>query len=163
VDCTQLPHPIKNQHVFLVANHLQKASYVSLQSALSYYGLIPEVVNFTTSGSTDHPETLETPSGIYNFRHLKSDLLFGYRMTKLGDQSVFVVTREKEILDLIHMQPSGDSFDYLRELRLQNTEILKFFFILREFAEKFNIPNLQKSVKEILQLITGESKEFEDL
>jgi len=149
-------------HPFLVANHLQKASYVSLQSALAYYGLIPEVVNITTSVSTGRPERLETPIGIYEFRHIKMDLLFGYKKTNLGDQSAFVATPEKTLLDLIYLHPGGDSFDYLRELRLQNTEILDIS-ILREFAEKFKTPKLQKAVKGILQLMTGESKKFEDL
>jgi predicted transcriptional regulator of viral defense system len=156
------PYQKTKPHPFLVANHLQKASYVSLQSALAYYGLIPEVVNITTSVSTGRPEKLETPLGIFDFRHIKTDLLFGYKMTNLGDQSAFVATPEKALLDLIYLHPGGDSIDYLRELRLQNTEILDTS-IIREFAEKFKTPRLQKAVKGILQLIAGESMEFEDL
>jgi predicted transcriptional regulator of viral defense system len=156
------PYQKIRPHPFLAANHLQKASYVSLQSALAYYGLIPEVVNITTSVSTGRPERLETPLGIYEFRHIKTDLLFGYKKTNLGDQSAFVATPEKALLDLIYLQPGGDSFDYLRELRLQNTEILDIS-ILREFAEKIKTPKLQKAVTGILQLMTGESKEFEEL
>ena len=71
-------------HPFLVANHLQKASYVSLQSALSYFGLIPEVVNTITSVSTGRPERLETPLGTHEFRHIKTEFLFGYHMVELG-------------------------------------------------------------------------------
>ena len=156
------PYQKIKPHPFLVANNLQKASYVSLQSALAYYGLIPEVVNITTSVSTGRPEKLETPLGIYDFRHIKTDLLFGYKMINLGDQSAFVATPEKALLDLIYLHPGGDSIDYLRELRLQNTELLDIN-IIREFAEKFKTPRLQKAVNGILQLIAGESKEFEDL
>lgn len=156
------PYQKIKPHLFLVANHMQKASYVSLQSALSYYGLIPEIVNVTTSVSTGRPERLETPLGIYEFRHLKPDLLFGYKMTNLGDQSAFVATPEKALLDLIYLQPGGDSFDYLKELRMQNTEILDIS-ILREFAAKFNFPKLQKAANGIFQLMLGESTEFEDL
>jgi predicted transcriptional regulator of viral defense system len=156
------PYQKIKPHPFLVANQLQKASYVSLQAALAYYGLIPEVVNITTSVSTGRPEKLENPLGIYDFRHIKTDLLFGYKMTNLGDQSAFVATPEKALLDLIYLHPGGDSIDYLRELRLQNTEILDIN-IIREFAEKFKTPRLQKAVKGILQLMIGESKEFEDL
>ena len=156
------PYQKIKPHPFLVANNLQKASYVSPQSALAYYGLIPEVVNITTSVSTGRPEKLETPLGIYDFRHIKTDLLFGYKMINLGDQSAFVATPEKALLDLIYLHPGGDSIDYLRELRLQNTELLDIN-IIREFAEKFKTPRLQKAVNGILQLIAGESKEFEDL
>ena len=156
------PYQRQQPHPFLVANHLQKASYVSLQSALSFYGLIPEVVNITTSVSTGRPERLDTPLGTFEFRHIKTELLFGYRMTELGEQSALIATPEKALLDLIYLQPGGDSPAYLKELRLQNTEKLDKY-LLRRQSEKFNTPKLQNAVKGILQLISGESEEFEDL
>lgn len=156
------PYQKKQPHPFLVANHLQKASYVSLQSALAFYGLIPEVVNITTNVSTGRPERLVTPLGIYEFRHLKTELLFGYRMTSLGEQSAFVATPEKALLDLIYLQPGGGSITYLKELRLQNTDQLDKD-ILKNQSEKFGTLKLQNAVKEILRIIAGEPKEFEDL
>lgn len=156
------PYQRQQPHPFLVANHLQKASYVSLQSALSFYGLIPEVVNITTSVSTGRPERLDTPLGTFEFRHIKTELLFGYRMTELGEQSALIATPEKALLDLIYLQPGGDSPAYLKELRLQNTEKLDKD-LLRIQSEKFNTPKIQNAVKGILQLISGESEEFEDL
>lgn len=156
------PYQRQQPHPFLVANHLQKASYVSLQSALSFYGLIPEVVNITTSVSTGRPERLDTPLGTFEFRHIKTELLFGYRMTELGEQSALIATPEKALLDLIYLQPGGGSLAYLKELRLQNTEKLDKD-LLRRQSEKFNTPKLQNAVKGILQLISGESEEFEDL
>jgi len=156
------PYQRQQPHPFLVANHLQKASYVSLQSTLSFYGLIPEVVNITTSVSTGRPERLDTPLGAFEFRHIKTELLFGYRMTELGEQSALIATPEKALLDLIYLQPGGDSLTYLKELRLQNTEKLDKD-LLRRQSEKFNTPKLQNAVKGILQLMSGESEEFEDL
>jgi predicted transcriptional regulator of viral defense system len=156
------PYQRQQPHPFLVANHLQKASYVSLQSALSFYGLIPEVVNITTSVSTGRPERLDTPLGTFEFRHIKTELLFGYRMTELGEQSALIATPEKALLDLIYLQPGGDSPAYLKELRLQNTEKLDKD-LLRRQSEKFNTPKLQNAVKGILQLMSGESEEFEVL
>jgi predicted transcriptional regulator of viral defense system len=156
------PYQRQQPHPFLVANHLQKASYVSLQSALSFYGLIPEVVNITTSVSTGRPERLDTPLGTFEFRHIKTELLFGYRMTELGEQSALIATPEKALLDLIYLQPGGDSPAYLKELRLQNIEKLDKD-LLRRQSEKFNTPKLQNAVKGILQLMSGESEEFEDL
>jgi predicted transcriptional regulator of viral defense system len=159
---TAPPYQRQQPHPFLVANHLQKASYVSLQSALSFYGLIPEVVNITTSVSTGRPERLDTPLGTYEFRHIKTELLFGYRMTELGEQSALIATPEKALLDLIYLQPGGDSLAYLKELRLQNTEKLDKD-LLRKQSEQFNTPKLQNAVKGILQLMSGESEEFDDL
>jgi len=156
------PYQKRQPHPFLVANHLQKASYVSLQSALAYYRLIPEVVNITTSVSTGRPERLETPLGIYEFRHIKTEFLFGYRMTDLGDQNGLVATPEKALLDLIYLQPGGDSIAYLKELRLQNTDGLDKD-LLKQQSERFRTPKLQNAVKGILRIMSGESEEFEDL
>lgn len=156
------PYQKNAPHPFLVANHLQKASYVSLQSALSFFGLIPEVVNMITSVSTGRPERLETPLGTYEFRHLKTEFFFGYQMVELSGQSAFVATPEKALLDLIYLQPGGDSIAYLKELRLQNTEKLDKDLLLKQ-SRKFNTPKLQNAVKGILQLISDESEEFEDL
>ena len=156
------PYQRRQPHPFLVANSLQKASYVSLQSALSYYGLIPEVVNITTCVSTGRPERLATPLGVYEFRHIKTELFFGYQLAVLGEQSAFVATPEKALLDLIYLQPGGDSMVYLKELRLQNTEILDKD-LLRKQSEKFNTPKLQTAVAGILQLLAGEVEEYEDL
>lgn len=156
------PYQKNTPHPFLVANHLQKASYVSLQSALSYFGLIPEVVNTTTSVSTGRPERLETPLGTYEFRHVKTEFLFGYQMVELGGQSAFVATPEKALLDLIYLQPGSDSTVYLKELRLQNTEKLDKDLLLK-LSRRFSTPKLQNAVKGILQLISDESEEFEDL
>ena len=156
------PYQKNKPHPFLIANHLQKASYVSLQSVLSFYGFIPEVVNIVTSVSTGRPERLETPLGPYEFRHIKRELLFGYQMIELGGQSAFVATPEKALLDLIYLQPGGDSTAYLRELRLQNTEKLDKALLIKQ-ARRFNTPKILNAVKGILQFISGESEEFEDL
>ncbi|WP_075063312.1 type IV toxin-antitoxin system AbiEi family antitoxin domain-containing protein [Ornatilinea apprima] len=156
------PYQKKQPHPFLVANRLQRASYVSLQSALAFYGLIPDVVNITTSVSTGRPERLETPLGIYEFRHLKTELLFGYQMVDFGNQSALVATPEKALLDMVYLQPGGDSLAYLIELRLQNTEQIDPQR-LKNLSEKFGTPKLRKAATGVLQWIAGESRGFEDL
>lgn len=156
------PYQRRQPHPFLVANRLKKASYVSLQSALSFYGLIPEVVNITTSVSTGRPERLETPLGVYEFRHIKTELLFGFQMTESGGQSALIATPEKALLDLIYLQPGGNSAAYLKELRLQNMEKLDKD-LLRRQSEKFDTPKLKNAVTKLLRLMSDQSESFEDL
>jgi predicted transcriptional regulator of viral defense system len=156
------PYQKKQPHPFLIANHLQKASYVSLQSALAFYGLIPEVVNVTTSVTTGRPERLVTPFGIYEFRHIKTEYLFGYQMIDLVDQKALVASPEKALLDLIYLQPAGVSIPYLKELRLQNTDKLDRN-LLKKYTEKFRTFKIQNVVSDLFRAISGESEEFEDL
>jgi len=119
------PYRKTQPHPFYLANKLQRGSYVSLQSALEYYGLIPEYVPAVTSITTRRSQTLATPLGNFIFRHVKSELFFDYVQIDMGGkQLAFVATPEKSLLDLLYLTPGSDNPSYLRELRLQNLENL---------------------------------------
>ena len=108
-----VPHP------FLVANRLVRGSYVSGLSALAHAGMIPEYVPEVTSATAERPQFRQTPLGRFSFRHLKTDLLYGYQQVELArGQSAFVAAPEKALLDLIYLQPQGDAPAYINELRL---------------------------------------------
>jgi len=156
------PFQKSKPHPFLVANRLQHSSYVSLQSALAYYGLIPETVNTTVSVTTGRPERLETPLGIFEFQHIKTNLLFGYQMTDLGDQEALVATPEKALLDLVYFQSGGESAKYLHALRLQNLDRLNLDRLKKQ-TEVFASPKMRAATKNLLQLIQDETGNFEEL
>lgn len=137
-------------HPFVLANQMKKGSYVSLQSALAYYHLIPEYVAQVTSISTGRPETVSNPLGDYIFKHVKKVLFFGFQTIEMvKGQSVFIARPEKALLDLVYLTAKIDFPNYLQELRLQNTNILKED-ILWEFANSSGSPKLQRSVQVIL-------------
>jgi predicted transcriptional regulator of viral defense system len=157
------PYQKIRPHPFLIANHLQRASYVSGQSALAFYGLIPDAVQITISVTVGRVENLETPLGVFEFRHIKPELLCGYRMVGLGNnQLALVATPEKAVLDLVYLTPGGDSPEYLRELRLQNLEQLDVDKLQRQ-VETFNTPKLYRAFDGIAQLVRAETQEFETI
>jgi predicted transcriptional regulator of viral defense system len=155
-----IPHP------FLVANLMQRASYVSLQSALSFYGLIPETMQATLSVTAGRPERRITPLGVFEFRHIRRDLLRGYRMTELQSskpgQQALMATPEKALLDLVYLTPGGGTIAYLRELRLQNMERLDVDELHHQ-AEFFDTPKLLRAAETIAGLAKKEPEEFEAL
>ncbi len=103
-----------NPHPFLAANRLIPSSYVSLQSALAYYGMIPEHVPVTTSVTTSRPAHWETPLGVFDFRHIQVNFFYGYRLADLGEkQQAFIASPEKALLDLVYLELGGDTLDYL--------------------------------------------------
>jgi len=127
-------HLRRAPHRFLIANRIQRGSYVSLQSALAFHSMIPERVPVVTSVTTGRPRFLETGAGSYQFRHLHPELFFGYLAGDPGDgSSAFLAFPEKALLDLIHLTPGSDDPGYLGELRLQNLETLNLDR-LNEFA-----------------------------
>ncbi len=157
------PYQKTKPHPFVIANSLVPGSYVSLQAALAHYGLIPEYVPVTTSVTTRRPARWETPLGVYEFRHLKSELLRSYRLTELGgEQQAFVATPEKALLDLIYLQPGGASPAYLRELRLQNLDRLNQDELQRQ-VELRQSPKLQRAMAYVAAMARSESLEFEAL
>jgi predicted transcriptional regulator of viral defense system len=147
-------------HPFLIANFLMPGSYVSTQSALAYYGLIPEYVAQTWSITTARPAQW---GGEYHFQHIAMPLFFGYQRVDLPqEQSAFVATPEKAILDLAHLTPHADDIDYLRQLRLQNLERLDMER-LREFALRAEKPKWRRVTDCVTKLVHEEMDNFEEI
>ncbi len=155
------PHYQKvKPHPFVVANHMVRGSYVSCQSALAHYGLIPEYVPVVTSVTTGHPGSWSTPVGDFEFHHIKAELWRGYQLGDVGGaQSAFVATPEKALLDLVHLYTAADSLDYLRELRLQNLERLNLV-ALHNWADRAGSPKLQRAANRIAELAVIEATEY---
>ena len=170
------PYQKVKPHPFLVANRMVRGSYVSLQSALAYYGLIPEGVPVTTSVTTRRPGRWQTPLGAYEFRHVKPSLLRGYVLVEVQsgrravgavqsaaeDQRAFVATREKALLDLVYLEPHGDRPDYMAELRLQSLGGLDLAALQRASVESES-PKLQRAAAVIARLAHAEAEEYRSL
>ncbi len=160
------PYQKVKPHPFLIANRMRRASYVSGQSALAFYGIIPEVVPVILSVTSNRPENLDTPLGKFEFRHVSPGLLRGYRLTDLGGtpsgQQALVATPEKALLDLVYLQPGGDAPSYIHELRLQNLERLDLGELHCQ-AEIFNTPKMRRAVDVITSLAQSEKQEYETL
>ena len=88
---------------FVIANHLRGPSYVSLESALSYWDLIPERVYETSSVTTKTTKTYQTSLGRYSFQHLSTPYYsFGIRSVRLTEQqTALIASPEKAVCDKI--------------------------------------------------------------
>lgn len=114
------PYTMHQPHSFRLANALRRASYVSLQSALAYYGMIPEHVPVTTSVTTNRAEEVGTTVGRFTFRHVKKDMFFGYSEVEVSPGSrCLLATPEKALVDLLYLTPGSDAPGWLEELRLE--------------------------------------------
>ncbi|MDD5306773.1 MAG: hypothetical protein PHU25_05570 [Deltaproteobacteria bacterium] len=119
------PYRKVEPHAFLVSNRLVSPSYVSLQSALSHHGFIPEGVPITTAVTPRRPGARSTTLGAFLYRHVDTALLFGFVSEEVAPgQRALVATPEKALLDLVHLTPGGDRPEALAALRLQGLERL---------------------------------------
>lgn len=153
------PYQKVTPHPFLVANQLKKASYISLQSALAHYGMIPEYVPAVTSVTTGRPEQLRTKLGVYIFRHIKKTFFKGFREIEVAPaQFAFVAAPEKAILDLIYLTPRGDTKGYLSELRLQNLDKMNLSLLV-DTAKESRSPKLLRAARRIMRMAKKEGYE----
>jgi predicted transcriptional regulator of viral defense system len=149
-----IPHP------FLIANALMPGSYISAQSALAFYGLIPEYTPRTLSMTMLRPSQWD---GGFHFQHLAPHLFFGYQLVELSQgQKAFIAAPEKALLDLAHHTPKSDSASYLSQLRLQHLERLDIIR-MNEFAEHAAKPKWRRIAVQIEKLALQEKDEYEDL
>ncbi len=150
------PYQKEPPHPFVIANHLQTGSYVSLQSALSYYGMIPDIAQTVTSVGSGRPEQLTNPLGSFIFRHIKPAAFFGYTLTPLtAKQNAIIAEPEKALLDVLYLHPGSDSNAFLNELRLQNLDKVDTSK-LTNMADRFQSPKMQRVVSLLLALIENE-------
>lgn len=102
-----------------IAGRIYTPSYISLHSALAFYGLIPESVVQITSVTSLKTASFTNDFGEYSYKSVKSGLMFGYFRRSVADgRAVPYATMEKALLDLLYLYPFYNTESELLELRL---------------------------------------------
>ena len=97
----------------LIANHLYTPSYISMSTALRYYGLIPEAVYVHQSMTVKHPRSFQTPVGNYDYKYISRKAFpIGVRSMNKGDYAFLIASPEKALCDLI--VPASSDFGFLK-------------------------------------------------
>lgn len=88
---------------FTIANHLYGPSYVSAESVLDFYDLIPERVFQVVSATTRTNKKLDNPAGQYLYFHVSTPYFFlGVNTVGLTEkQHVLMATKEKALCDTV--------------------------------------------------------------
>jgi hypothetical protein len=92
-----LPEPL------LIANHLYGPSYISLDTALSHWGLIPERVYEISSVTTNNSKIYKTAVGRFSYKNMPLPYYsFGIKQVQLTKkQTVLMASIEKALCDKI--------------------------------------------------------------
>jgi hypothetical protein len=93
-------HPYSKE---LLANLVYGPSYVSLDYALAYYGLIPERVEALTSVTPNRPRRFSTPVGLFIYRRVPSRAYEVGMVRVEGEhgQAFLIASPEKALADKI--------------------------------------------------------------
>ena len=107
---------------FLLANFIYSPSYISLESALNYYSIIPDIPFAITSVTINKTKKFKTKDyGVFYYSHLKPDLFFGFKSILVEKKySYNIALPEKALFDYLYLKgrkiehPEG----FIEELRL---------------------------------------------
>ncbi len=117
-----------------VANKLYTPSYVSLETALSYYSLIPEVSMAVVSISTKATRRFKNKHGLFLYHTVKPECFTGYYIEQQRGFSFLIAEPEKALADYIYFKSyrrkkfsfRDERFDRKAVRRLKKDKVLTY-------------------------------------
>ena len=113
---------INESVLFLMANKIYTPSYVSLEMALSHYNLIPEAVYGITSVASRKTNYFKTDFGEFIYRHIKPQLMFGYKLIGYQGKIFKLAEPEKAVLDFFYLNTHIEAEEDFEALRFNGEE-----------------------------------------
>lgn len=90
-------------YIFYIANHLRTPSYISLESAMQFYGLMTETIaHAVTSVTSKVTRNYTTKMGKFIYRSIKDELFDFYETYTHGNYKFLIATNFKSIFDYLY-------------------------------------------------------------
>lgn len=145
-----------------IANQLYMPSYVSLEYALNFYGLIPEKVADVTSVATKKTARFGAREGTFIYQHVKPGAFRGFKTFKdEAGLTFFMALPEKAVVDFIYLNLEKFGIDdpgiFEQSYRFQNLEDLNKKLMM-EFAALYGSPKLMRVLELFCSFIDRETK-----
>ncbi len=115
-----------------IANELYSPSYLSFESALSWYGIISQVPYSLTFATTRKSLRRLLAETHVEYRSIKAQLFTGYE----NNGSIFIATPEKAILDSLYLVSFGKSMTQLKNPGLKEVNIQKMKKLARIYPKR---------------------------
>lgn len=142
---------------YFLAGQIYAPSYIGLETALSYYGIIPEAVHSITSITSKKTQQFNNPFGQFIYHHIKQEYYSDY----LKQQDEFgytfcIATVERAIVEFLYFklqeikQFDDDVFE--ESFRFQNLETVDCEK-LQIIAERFKQPKLDRAIALLIKTI----------
>lgn len=146
--------PLNQGTIYFIANKIYTPSYISLESALAFYQIIPEAVFSVTSISTLNTTQLNSSVGNLTYNHLKENLFFGYELIERNGLTIALASCEKAILDYLYLYSNLTTIEDFEGLRW-NKEVLKKVDFQRfsDYLQLFNSKIVSKRFQLLLNYI----------
>ncbi len=149
---------ISEDRLLMFANTLYKPSYISLESALAYYSVIPETVQGITSVSSKKTKEYESDWGVFSYRSIKPVLMLGFEIVEGRDQIKYLIARlEKAVLDYLYLNSHVNSIQDFEGMRWnkQNLAGLEANERFQRYCKIFNKKALDQRVAALMEYINA--------
>ncbi|OGF50647.1 MAG: hypothetical protein A2231_07885 [Candidatus Firestonebacteria bacterium RIFOXYA2_FULL_40_8] len=113
---------------FLLANKLYQPSYVSFETALSFYGIIPETVYSVTSATAKLTRNISSLGREFSYRKIKRKAYGGFKPVKIGGNTVLMAEPEKAFADRLYFEflKKTGPLDRVNARKLNKAIIVKY-------------------------------------
>ena len=142
----------KPDYAFYIANCIYRPSYISLHTALSFYGIIPEAVVQIISVTPLKTASFVNAFAQYSYRTVKPELMFGYKLKPLdSERSIQMAEPEKALLDMLYLYPAYNSLLELKNLRLDESFLHSDLHKekMKDYTMQFKNKALEQRVKKL--------------
>jgi predicted transcriptional regulator of viral defense system len=142
---------------WLIANLVHSPSYISLETALSYYEVIPEGVYMTTSVATNRPLSKEMAGQYFTYSSIRQELYMGYALLDTGfyNRKVKIACMEKAIFDFFYFRTEYSTLKSIRELRFNESVIRDALIMdrLEQYLSQARNSALEKRIRRMFKTV----------
>lgn len=140
-----------NENLFHIANILSTPSYISFETALSFYDLIPERVNIIKSASFKKNKTklYKTPLGTFYYQDInKKSYPFGIDMISIDGNVILIASKEKALTDMLSILSPRHNINELHAMLFDDLRINEYVFeqmdknLLMDLCDQYPSKNL---------------------
>ena len=130
---------------FLIANKIYWPSYISFETALSFYHIIAETVSAVTSATPRASREFRFGEQVFIYSTIKKDIYSFYTPTMILNETILIAEREKALADFLYFVAMGkknipDRFD-LSKINKK---------LLLKYIAYYNFRPLERLVKNVI-------------
>lgn len=133
-----------NPGSFKLANKIYEPSYISLETALSFYGIIPETTYSILSISTKATRSFDSLNKNFKYHRIKKELFTGYFFKNQANEKFLIAEPEKALLDYLYLNIRNKK-EINTRLSLKKLKKSK----IKKWQKLFAISKIDAIIKEI--------------
>lgn len=134
---------ISDLSLMVIAEALNKDSYISLDAALNYYGMFDQYTKNITAINLKSSKIYKFQDNNFKFVKVNKKYYFGFTQVRVDGKIINMATREKTLLDIFYLDNSFYSASLIYEKLKEHKNDIDFDK-LREYALKFGVSMQRK-------------------